>query len=232
MVGEGGPTITATERVFDTRSDSDGPSAPESDSSIIDEWDGLRGGGGCIDTGALRSDDVLSNGTGGSSLELRRGAIVAASVGVKSANETVCGVLCPTSLPCRCFGKGGGGAFFLVSALPSVGIVLPISNALSASYELRGEDIVESAGLRSNDGRDREDVSAKSSAPGVRAIEAAVLKDASVELTEDEGVAFPVISSRLKESTSIACFEVLLSVGVDRDFMADGGKMVGFDCRI
>jgi hypothetical protein len=46
-----------------------------------------------------------------------------ASVASKSENETVCGALEETSLPCRCLGAGGGFffSFFLTSVTrPSV----------------------------------------------------------------------------------------------------------------
>lgn len=59
-------------------------------------------------SGLFRSEFVLIREIGG----------VIASVAVKSENETVCGVLEVTSLPCRCFGAGGGFFFsvFFTSA--------------------------------------------------------------------------------------------------------------------
>ena len=102
--------------------------------SMDESWEIICGGGDDIGggrgRGLLRSEFVLSLESG------EDGGGDAKDEG-KSENETVCGVLGVTSLPCRCLG-GGGFRFsgFLVSPTK---LTRSSSSEAAISYDVRGD---------------------------------------------------------------------------------------------
>lgn len=97
----------------------------------------MVGGGG---NGLLRSDCVRAKRPGDRmAMGLGGGGVLTAGIdGAKSENETVCGALEVTSLPCRCL---GGGGFFLFSGFRSSLIKLECSSSsdIDISYDERGD---------------------------------------------------------------------------------------------
>jgi hypothetical protein len=100
------------------------------------------GGSGLL-TSELSLDRVMGDGEGSDTEKL--------------SNETVCGCLCVTSLPCRCFGAGGG---FLLLFLPSETSPVCSSSSDSAiSYDVRGDSGCAACGGSDIDCRDIDEVS-------------------------------------------------------------------------
>lgn len=82
-------------------------------------------------------------GVGGRGLftsELSLGRVIgedAGSVAAKLSNDTTCGCLCATSLPCRCLGAGGG--FFFPFFTSDTRPILSSPSDSAISYEVLGD---------------------------------------------------------------------------------------------
>jgi len=124
------------------------------------------------------------------------------NVGEKSSNDTVCGPLGATTLPCRCL---GGGGFFFSGLLPSaIKVARSSSSDTESSYEVRGVSPCGSCRVSNSDCRESEDVSVLLLLSPWRFVNTFDCMIAGAP----EGVALPVISKFLNESTSMAGFDV------------------------
>ena len=120
----------------------------------------------------------------------------AGSVAVKLSNETICGCLCVTSLPCRCFGVGGG--FFLPLFTSDANLMLSSSSDSGVSTDVCGDSLCASCGCSKIDCRDTDEVS-------VLLLLSNGVPPALVGCAggpEGRGVGLPVKSRFLKLSTS------------------------------
>ena len=120
----------------------------------------------------------------------------AGSVAVKLSKETVCGCLCVTSFPWRCFGVGGG--FLLALFASELDLMLSSSSDSGVSTDVCGDSSCVSCGCSKIDCRDTEDVS-------VLLLLSNCVPLAPVGCAgrpEGRGVGLPVRSRFLKLSTS------------------------------
>jgi hypothetical protein len=151
-------------------------------------------------------DGADTIGVGGSGLLMSESSVSRAmgsgggSDAEKLSNETVCGCLCVTSLPCRCFGAGGGCFFpFLPSA---TSLVFSSSSDSAISYDVRGDSGCISCGGSDIDCRDIDDVSVLlllSNWGALRGLGTAAIDFGSPDW---RGPGLPVMSRVLKLSTS------------------------------
>lgn len=149
-----------------------------------------------------------TTGVGGSglltselSLDLEVGA-GAGSEATKLSNETICGCLGVTSLPCRCFGAGGG--FFLPFFTSDTRPMLSSSSDSGISYDVLGVSWCISCGGSYNDWRDIDEVSVLLPLSSWGALSEFGATIICGDRADGRGVALPVKRRFLKLSTSSA----------------------------
>jgi hypothetical protein len=117
---------------------------------------------------------------------------------VKSAKDTVCGVLAVTSFPCRCF--GGGGFFFGLRLSLTRPALSSSSSDREISYDVRGVSCTSWTGSNS-DCREIDEVSVLLLLSTIAATAGGGDWTGGLELV-GAGAALPVINNLLNASTS------------------------------
>lgn len=137
----------------------------------------------------------------------------AGSVAMKLSNETTCGCLGVTSLPCRCLGAGGG--FFLPFFTSDTRPMLSSSSDSGISYDVRGVSWCVSCADSYSDWRDIDEVSVLLPLSNCGALSVLGATLVCGDWADGRGVGLPVKRRFLKLSTSnvallllVVCFSV------------------------